>query len=97
MAKVRLHAYKIHEVTSYTDSRGEPVKLISIEIGLGKGPPIADKVIEARKVSEIEAALVEYATAARATGMQLQCHASIVRGERKPAGFDKANLKIDIV
>ncbi len=88
MAKIELHAYKIHEAR--TDGS------VSIEIGIGAGPPFPREIVEAKNVEQCWAALNAYADKARASGLKLQCRASSVKGSRAPAGFGGARLVVNV-
>ena len=82
MATIKLISYAINEIGPWG---------ISLNLHLGGDNPIPTRTIEAKRLSEVQAALDDYAKVAEASGLPVQIGAACVKG-RKPAGFDAADL-----
>lgn len=91
MAIIKLNSYAIHDVHEYNG-----VKAVVISLHIGGDNPFPSENVEVRSVAEVKAALEAYAVRAKATGKPIQVSAYCPRGQRKPNGFDKADLTINV-
>lgn len=79
MSLLRLNAYKAE--------RSGP--FLSLDLGLGRDPPFPSRIVEVKTAKDCEAAFEAYTADAEASGLPLAVSMIMVRGERKPSGFNK--------